>query len=179
MAQRRGTTGIGNSEIKSDRLRLPVSCHPGTTVGQYVPFYFCPRSVMLYVISRRNHPNVAYRDGQGPIVHLMANLHEVVVWANANQRLWAFTAINAANRAADFFSDLGRLSEIDWPAVSASQWVSCRDQKMAEFLVHGGFPWELVRGIGVHSEAVGTRAARAIAEASHRPLVKVKPDWYY
>jgi hypothetical protein len=33
---------------------------------------------MLYVISRRNHPNVAYRDGQGPVIHLIADLKEVV-----------------------------------------------------------------------------------------------------
>jgi hypothetical protein len=48
MHQRRGSTVIGNREIKNDRLWLPVPCHPGTTVGEYVPFYFCPRSVMLY-----------------------------------------------------------------------------------------------------------------------------------
>ena len=50
MAQRRDAAVIGNEEIKGDRIRLPVSCHPGTCVGDYVPFYFCPRSVMLYVI---------------------------------------------------------------------------------------------------------------------------------
>jgi len=59
MIQRQGGAGIGNSEIKTDRLRLPVPCNPGMTVGQCVPFYFCPRSVMLYVISRQNHPKPA------------------------------------------------------------------------------------------------------------------------
>jgi hypothetical protein len=78
MVQRQGAAVIGNNEIKADRLRLSVPCNSGTTVGQYVAFYFCPRSVMLYVISRRNHPNVAYRDGQGPVIHLIADLKEVV-----------------------------------------------------------------------------------------------------
>ena len=36
-----GTT-IGMGDIKSDRLQLPLPCHPGTVVGDYVPFYFCP-----------------------------------------------------------------------------------------------------------------------------------------
>ena len=85
--QRNGAAVIGNEGIKADRLLLPVPCHPGTTVGQYVPFYFCPRSVMLYVISKRNHPNVAYRDGQAPVVHLLADLTEVVEWADANGQL--------------------------------------------------------------------------------------------
>jgi hypothetical protein len=43
-------TVIGFDTIKKRRLEeLPVSCHPGTFVGHYVPFYFCPRSPMLYV----------------------------------------------------------------------------------------------------------------------------------
>jgi hypothetical protein len=62
---------IGMSAIKRRRVEeLEVSCHPGTKVGDYVPFYFCPRSVMLYVIHRANHPDLSYRGGQEPIVHL-------------------------------------------------------------------------------------------------------------
>ena len=68
-----GTT-IGMGTIKERRLRLPVDCHPGTHVGEYVPFYFCPRSIMLYVIYKANHPELAYRGGQEPIVHLEADL---------------------------------------------------------------------------------------------------------
>lgn len=31
---------IGMSSIKQRRQSLPVKCHPGDTVGGYVPFYF-------------------------------------------------------------------------------------------------------------------------------------------
>jgi hypothetical protein len=54
---------IGNAGIKIDRLTLPVHCHPGTFVGDYVPFYFCPRSVMPYVIHKANNPQLPRRDG--------------------------------------------------------------------------------------------------------------------
>jgi len=41
---------VGMSEIKRRRLEeLEVKCHSGTMVGEYVPFYFCPRSIMLYI----------------------------------------------------------------------------------------------------------------------------------
>ena len=57
---------IGMSDIKRRRVEeLEVACHPGTKVGEYVPFYFCPRSVMLYVIHCANHPELTYRGGQG------------------------------------------------------------------------------------------------------------------
>ncbi|HEX3553849.1 MAG TPA: DUF4433 domain-containing protein [Thermoanaerobaculia bacterium] len=46
---------IGMGSIKQRRLRLPVRCHPGDHVGDYVPFYFCPRSIMLYLIHCANH----------------------------------------------------------------------------------------------------------------------------
>lgn len=179
MVKRQGAAVIGNNEIKADRLVLPVQCNPGTCVGDYVPFYLCPRSVMLYVISRRNHPNVAYKDGQGPVVHLVADMRDVVDWAAANNRRWAFTDINAANRAADFYNDLSKLDQVNWDAINARNWVSCRDHKMAEFLMHESFPWELVRGIGVHSEQVGARAMAAFGKSKHRPQVKVKREWYY
>jgi hypothetical protein len=39
---------IGMSAIKQRRVEaLEVATQRGTKVGEYVPFYFCPRSVML------------------------------------------------------------------------------------------------------------------------------------
>jgi hypothetical protein len=39
---------VGMATIKERRRReLQVKCHPGTMVGEYVPFYLCPRSIML------------------------------------------------------------------------------------------------------------------------------------
>ena len=73
------------STIKRRRLELPVDCHPGTSVGEFVPFYFCPRSIMLYLLIRGNHPELHYQGGQEPILHLVADLYEVVEWANKHQ----------------------------------------------------------------------------------------------
>lgn len=73
-----GTT-IGMTAIKRRRLyELTLTSHPHLHVGDCVPFYFCPRSVMLYLIHQGNHPELDYRGGQGPIVHLEANLQEAV-----------------------------------------------------------------------------------------------------
>ena len=54
---------VGMSKIKQRRLALPVGCHPGTYVGEYVPFYFCPRSIMLYILHMGNHPDLDYSEG--------------------------------------------------------------------------------------------------------------------
>ena len=101
-----GTT-IGMNDIKQRRLgELRLSSHPDLHVGGCVPFYFCPRSVMLYVISQANHRQLSYRGGQGPIVHLEADLRSTVSWAEAQGLRWAFTLSNAGARYFEDRSDL-------------------------------------------------------------------------
>ena len=79
---RQGTT-IGLSKIKQRRLdELTLRSHPDLHVGDCVPFYFCPRSVMLYMIHRGNHPELSYHGGQGEILHLEADLHASVACAS-------------------------------------------------------------------------------------------------
>ena len=96
-----GTT-IGMSGIKERRLTHPLSSYPDLHVGDCVPFYFCPRSVMLYLIWKANHPDLAYRGGQKPIIHLAANLRDAVDWAATQPKRWVFTTTNAGSA---FFDD--------------------------------------------------------------------------
>lgn len=172
---------IGMSAIKKRRLSLPVDCHQGDYVGDYVPFYFCPRSVMLYVIHCANHPDLSYRDGQGHIVHLEADLHEVVAWASDAQRRWAFSLSNAGAYYAPFRANLDELDQVDWKAVEATDFRSAevKEGKQAEFLVHGSFLWNLVSRVGVKSPAVQAQAEAMVSAANHQPPVEVQPTWYY
>lgn len=177
--QAMGTT-IGMSDIKQRRLtRLSLTSHPGLFVGQCVPFYFCPRSIMLYLIHRANHEELTYRGGQGPIVHLEADLAGTVAWANGNARRWAFTLSNAGAFYFEDRADLAQLGEIDWDAVQARDWRGKKEGKQAEFLVEQSFPWELVSRIGVGSQQVYGQVRAALKAAAHKPHVEIKPDWYY
>ena len=173
-----GTT-IGMADIKRRRLTSRLDSHPDLRVGDCVPFYFCPRSVMLYVIHMANHPELDYRGGQGPIVHLEADLHETVAWAERKERRWAFTLSNAGSLYFEDRSDLEQLDEINWDAVSARFWSNCKEEKQAEFLVERSFPWKLVRRVGVRSVDTCQRATAAMQAADHRPDVQIRREWYY
>lgn len=173
-----GTT-IGMSEIKRRRLVLPLVSHPGLHVGDCVPFYFCPRSIMLYILYQANDPELTYRGGQEPIVHLEADLYDSVAWANQNHRRWAFTLSNAGSRYFEDRSDLNQLHEIDWAAVQATDWRRHKEGKQAEFLMQSSFPWHLVERIGVHSQNLYRQVTNLLPPGSHRPLIEVRPDWYY
>lgn len=174
-------TTIGMTKIKRRRLELNVACHPGTTVGEYVPFYFCPRSIMLFLIYRGNHPDLSYKDGQQPIVHLEADLHSVVRWAEANNRKWAFSKSNAGAYYTEFFKRFDQLTEIDWRAVSALDFRDpiIKEGKQAEFLVFDDFPWHLIERIGVIKQRIAERVSTITEGARYKPTVSIRRDWYY
>ncbi len=191
VAKRRlaGTT-IGMSDIKQRRLKeltlkshqklLVGNCVPSELfVGDCVPFYFCPRSIMLYVLHHKNYPELSYRGGQEPVIHLKADLRQTVAWAKRKNLRWAFTCSNAGSRYFEDYCDLAHLNKIDWNAVYALYWENCQEYKQAEFLIEKQFPWELVSCIGVCTPEVKTQAENILIRASHKPPIKVMKKWYY
>lgn len=171
---------IGMNTIKSRRLEeLKVGCHPGTFVGDYVPFYFCPRSVMLYVIMKRCD-ELEYKGGQDQIVHLESTIGDALRCASS--QLWAFSDGNAGANYTEFSNNLdnfGRL--VDMTAVNAIRWSdpAIKPKKQAEFLVHGSFPWIGFRNIGVKDHTIAKQVQIVLNDSPHKPQVLVRPSWYY
>ncbi|KPP87963.1 DUF4433 domain-containing protein [Erythrobacter sp. HL-111] len=174
-------TVIGMQSLKAHRLSRPVDGHLGLTVGACVPFYFCSRSLMLYVIHKANHPNLNYRGGQRPIVHLQADMKAVVEWARVRDKRWAFTLGNASANYAEFRTDWEDLPELNWPAVLGTDFSTpeTKDAKQAEFLLEGGFPWALVERVGVIDQTVAQHVSDAIPSTVHRPNIEIIRAWYY
>lgn len=143
-----------------------------------MPFYFCPRSVMLYVI-HKNPQYLPYAGGQDPIIHLQAYLHEAIEWAEESSLHWAFTAINAASSAAEDWHSLDELHRINWDAVSLHQWRGQQDSKQAEFLVEKRFPVSLIRSVVVRTPQIVAQVEEILNNASAQIPVSHKPNWYY
>lgn len=132
---------------------------------------------MLYLIYRQSS-DLEFKGGQGPIVHLEADLQRTVAWAEANNRRWAFTLSNAGSRYFEDRADLNQLSEVNWDAVHAPSWQQCKEQKQSEFLIEESFPWQLVERVGVLNQSTYGQVVNALCQ-EHRPLVEVRPEWYY
>ncbi|MGC9155760.1 MAG: type II toxin-antitoxin system toxin DNA ADP-ribosyl transferase DarT [Ferrimicrobium sp.] len=171
---------IGMQAIKERRLRHSLTSAEGVNVGDCVPFYFCPRSVMLYLIYRRNHPDLHYRGGQEEILHLEIDLLTAVKWANDHNRRWAITKSNAGAAYFEDFSDLQRIDELDWRAIRATDWSASavKEAKQAEFLVETSVDWRSVEVVGVMNERVHSEVSRIIGETNQRPCVRVEQGWY-
>jgi hypothetical protein len=116
MAQRNSTV-IGYSHIKQRRLtQITVPCCNNRFVGEFVPFYFCPRSPMLYTI---NQGATGRPPGcQETIVHLVSNVDAAV----GLRRAWAVSDGNAGAYHTDFDSNLNALDALDWPAIRSRSW---------------------------------------------------------
>jgi len=170
---------IAHTDIKLIRATTMVPCTPGGTLDQYVPFYFAPRSPMLYTINQGNVPSVT--DGQASIVHLV---FEAEVLAGAHEIV--FTNGHAIMGLSDFFNDLDDLDQLDWQAINSRRWGTPFDptdetkrKKQSEFLVHSVVAWESVQSIGVPSRACGHLVIAALEGQDHKPPIHVQADWYY
>lgn len=183
MVKRAGSAGtiIGMNSIKQRRLtELTLSSHSGLYVGQCVPFYFCPRSIMLYLLHCSNHRELTYRGGQQPIIHLEADMHRAVAWANSESKRWAFTLSNAGAYYFEDRADLSKIQDINWNSVASNNWAGpVKEGKQAEFLMEKFFPWTLFDRIGVHPKGPYQQVMDILARSDHKPKVELKPDWYY
>jgi len=173
---------VGMPEIKRRRLEeIEVNCHPGTKVGEYVPFYFCPRSIMLYILHMGNHKDINYHKGQSPIVHLQADLRATVEWAEKERARWAFSDRNAGAYFAKFYKSTDDLGKVNWSAVEAMVFrnnMLVKEGKQAEFLVYESFPLELIEKIRVYDDHVREEVIQKVGK-SHSNIVTVEKSWYY
>lgn len=177
LRQNLACTIVGMSEIKRRRLEeLRVPCCDNRFVGEFVPFYLCPRSIMLYLLHRGNHENLNYTGGQTPILRLQADLNAVVQWATERKRPWAISRGNAGSRYRSFFASLDQLDELNWAAIDANDWKDpmINEAKQSEFLVLNSFPWALVETIGVISDVRRRSVLEVVANATHQPPVVVR-----
>ncbi|MGI8631827.1 MAG: type II toxin-antitoxin system toxin DNA ADP-ribosyl transferase DarT [Solirubrobacterales bacterium] len=105
----RSSVEVGNRRIKDQRRRRPVPVEPGGAVSDYVPFYFAPRSPMLYAINGGQVPE--YTDGQDPLLYLVTSVERLVELGLA----LVFTDRNATLGFARFSAGLDELDGlVDW-----------------------------------------------------------------
>lgn len=169
---------IGYDHIKRRRLRTPLRSHRELFVGECVPFYFCPRSPMLYKITQRSN-DLSYRGGDGLIVHLEADLYKSIAWADRSDHRWAFTNVSAATGYFEDFVDIGKLTAIDWEIVRADWWQGRAAEKQAEFLMEGEFAWRLIERIACRSEWACRQVRDAISPSDYPPRIEAIPSRYY
>lgn len=170
---------IGSTELIDKRSRHSVPIPPGGFLSDYVPFYFTPHSMMLYNI-KTGHSGVIKRDN-ADIAILVSTLFKV---AEAGKK-FVFTNGHAYMADTDYFDDLARLDQIDWPLLRKRDFKKDPDdlgksrRYQAEALIHRHAPIRALLGVACYHQDPADRVAAEVAKRDLPLPVKVLPDWYF
>ena len=176
-AKKRGLSKrpIHHTDIMDARERASIDVPPGGVVADYVPFYFGPRSPMLYAIKQGK---VEGCKDQKEIIYLVSTAEAV---ADAKLQ-FVFTDGHAIIGYVNHFNRLEDLPNVPWDAINAQYWnniVDGRCKRQSEFLVRDFFPLSLVGGIGVANAKRQAEVEEILAAAKISMQVKVCNAWYF
>ncbi len=172
---------IHNAEIQAERKVKPIPCAPGGKIHDYVPFYFCIRSPMLYVINKGGVEG--YSEGQEPLIYLVTTA-QVVAESGIP---FVFSDGHGIAYYTDWFCDLADLGKVDWDVIRATYWFDTNEdgdrkrRRQAEFLIHHFCPWSLILGIAVMNVKIKEKVEKIIERfprKMHREIT-VSREWYY
>lgn len=165
---------IGYSHIKEARMtKYRVPCTGNRFVGEFVPFYYCPRPPMLLVMNG-GRTGLA-PGGQTRVVHLVSTVQRALDLG----RPWALSDGNAGSAYAQFYADTAMLDRLNWGAINEKWWKEVVTAKQAEFLVADHFAWDAIMGIACHNTEIEAQVKSLLTPLAYQPKVIVKRDWYY
>lgn len=141
---------IGNPEIINSRDITPVKIGGYGFIGDYIPFYFTPRSIMLYnIITGYKAPLVPKLHKEDVLV-IRCLINDI---ADGNK--FFFTDGQANTQITNHFNDLKHLNEIDWQSIqngnfSKSDGDFDRPRRyQAEFLIEKHVPVSKIESLHV------------------------------
>jgi len=170
---------IAYEQIQSRRSEKQVPLPPFGNLHDYVPFYFAPRSPMLYTINQGNVPQ--YQGGQKQIIYLISTIQQVL----SEKIPFVFTDGHAIINYSEFYNDPADLKQIDWGIMNSRYWNDTTEypdrkrKRQAEFLAFKFFPIDSVLEIGVINDTLQDQAHKILQCNTINIPVKVRREWYY
>lgn len=159
-------------QIRKDRK------YHGYCLSDYMPFYFGPRSPMLYVI--QHGFNGVRKVAPENIVYCVVRIGDII----KNNINCIFTDGHALSSLTNYYSknELAILDRfIKYDDVYSAYWNSEMDidlkrRKEAELLINDDLPVQYIRGFVVYNETAKTRLINIGVAAE---LIVVKPGFYF
>jgi ssDNA thymidine ADP-ribosyltransferase, DarT len=169
-----------DSELKLKRRTFPMPVSTGGVLGDFVPFYFAPRSPMLLKLATGRVAN--YSGGQDPLVFWVIDIDQVM----ASGRTCLATDGHPVARLSRFLEDRQSIEDgVDWEVMALDFWNDTdadgdrERRRQAEFLVHSSLDLRLTLGVGVRNQAVVDAVNDKFLAAGRDLPVHVRPKFYY
>ena len=169
-------TDICKTDLHESRGTVEIPDGGGRTLHDCVPFYFGPRSPMLFWISKNLD--------QTRIVYLVSTAQQIA----AKGYGFSFTDGHAYIEFSKWYKDLKDLDKLDGNAIYARFWSRQFDpteelkrKKQAEFLVYNSLSWDDIIGVAVYNDKV-EKEVRDLMNMYPKEVhkkVQAVPGWYY
>jgi len=171
---------IGNPDIIGTRDTTRVRIDGYGNIGEYIPFYFTPRSIMLYNIVTGYWAPVVPKLPKEEILVIRSEI--AVLSRNAR---FFFTDGQANAAYSNHYNDLKDLDKIDWESIQQSNFQKSdldtdRPRRyQAEFLVHSHVPLESIESFLVYNENVAALVNGQLKSAGLNIAVRVAPIYFF
>ncbi|GGL33575.1 hypothetical protein GCM10014719_38450 [Planomonospora parontospora subsp. antibiotica] len=166
--------------IKERRRSNRVPIGPGGVVADYVPFYFAPRSPMLYRIHKGGVSG--YQRSQDELIYLVTRLSRI----QAYNLSWVASDLNAALATATFTDQASELeTHLDHEVLEAKLWANTPEdgsrmqRRMAELLVYEHVPWGAFSHVAVRSDSSTRRVSDLLKNDPLHPKPIIRANWYF
>ena len=170
---------IGSAELIAKRSHRVVKCGPGGTLGDYVPFYFTPYSIMMLNI--KTGRGGAIRRDNAEIVVLTSSIHRLVDLGIP----FVFFDGHAYMEESTAYDSVDDLNKIDWPLLRSRDFAYDPDDPgkkgryQAEALIYQHLPASALLGIACYNQQVADNVANLVAAQGLQLPVKAMPGWYF
>ncbi|OQP66081.1 hypothetical protein A3860_14680 [Niastella vici] len=169
---------IGNNSIIGVRIVHPVKIFGYGNIGDYVPFYFTPCSIMLYnILTGYGIDKVAPED----IIFLCCTVEAVTKCGND----FFFTDGQANTAITEHYNDLVDLGKIDWDVIKSKDFRKTADdvdrqrRYQAEFLIKHFVPTTCISAIVVYNEKCANFVKKELEKAGSLIPVHIKKSYYF
>jgi hypothetical protein len=170
---------IGDVTMIDYRKDLDAPNPPGGKFVEYIPFYFGPRSPMLYQIA------TGWEDieqiEQEKIAYIVSSFDKI----KESKIPFFYSNGHARSDTSDKYTHEKNLDKLDWEAIYTRKWKSDASdlrrqmKKQSEFLVKQNVPVTCFEYIGVFNEAAHEKVLALLKAADLDLEVKIDPKNLY
>lgn len=169
---------IGNAELIGKRTYRQVKVPPFGTLADYVPFYFTPKSMMMYNI--KTGYNVP-KQSNSSIAILVTSIPKVV----EDGVPFLFTDRHAYTQFSEFTSDVTKIPDLAWKLWQNVDFkrdnddLGKTDRYQAELLVHKHLPVTSVLGVAACNTSVRDQIGPLLVGTALEGKAYAMPSWYF
>lgn len=170
---------IGHPELIKRRESRIFPIEPYGTLGEYIPFYFTPYSIMLYNL-------LSGYGGVPPIEREYLVFLVSSIWRLVEMKIrFVFTNQHAYSLTAEFFNSPDDLHRVDWKLLQARDFRNDpedpgkKERYQAEVLVYHHLPLAGLLGIACYNQTAYDHLTEEVYQRRLGLKVAVKQDWYF